>query len=311
METPELEQSTPSDTLNEDYLKSSDTDEGSSEKEHKDYLVRYIDDAKRLGLPLHIHIGVTALASLVCFMIWRFQTSYNIFEREWWFLYPVTSLTGSIYVHYYIHQKRWFSGIVAAAITVNIGCIIAWGFQQDDRRGGPGPFFIWPLFSSTMLLVFVYYLLVARSKYWHLIFHEYWLLNLFLFVAWLFFRHRQFPWFFGPLILTTMLYIWAKMLFLYKEKRFWVYSGVLVVGFGITAFVIWGFTWESWTKFLSIPFVVLCVAEVALYNYEENAAKKRTSNVWRVYKEPIVLQSIDTVNQEELPPNQHFVYNHT
>eukprot|EP01122_Echinamoeba_exundans_P009302 TRINITY_DN3250_c0_g1_i2.p1 TRINITY_DN3250_c0_g1~~TRINITY_DN3250_c0_g1_i2.p1 ORF type:complete len:205 (+),score=38.16 TRINITY_DN3250_c0_g1_i2:896-1510(+) len=115
------------------------------------------------------------------------------------------------------------------------------------------PWWIYPAIVSAMVLVPFYGKTrehLNLSDRYNLIWLEYWLLNLALFLTWANAIPLGHPWFFYPLILLAIPLIMFRVRVHYKETRIPVLVGIPLVMINLCCFLGWGFSESAWPWFI-------------------------------------------------------------
>ena len=95
--------------------------------------------------------------------------------------------------------------------------------SPDDR-----PWPIFPTFVSSLIYFTGHYFFgtpADKRRLIRLVLNLFWSINSFLFIVWVIYDQRSFPWFIFPLFTLSLPLILYRMRFIHKEARQWPYVG--------------------------------------------------------------------------------------
>jgi len=234
-----------------------------------DFLHRPIDAVQRLTMDLKIHLGVASFVCGLCFIIWHYTTLSPIFYIWWWifpFFFFGLTLTGHFY---YKAGDLMFRGVVVLVIEVNLMLFVTDGLTQ---LGGFPRWFFYVWGSTAAIGVFIYYFKFnTQEPRVTMVFYEYVIINVVLFLAWLSTDWpRPFPWFLIPACLLAIPTVIFYMRDVYGESRWWLYVIVTLIFLNLMCFFIWGFTTVPWPWFLLVFFPSGAIIGFLFFRYRND-----------------------------------------
>lgn len=218
-----------------------------------DFYHKPMEHLERIGLAFKIHAAVGLGVTVLCFFIWHWTTYGN---AVWWWIFPAGFFGTTCVLHWHFSQGHIFEGVATSAILINVMMYLTFVTLQHDF-----PWWIYPCLVSAMVLVPLWGKTresLNLSDRYNLIWLEYWLLNLTLFLTWANVLPLGHPWFFYPMILLAIPLVVYRIRTHYKETRIPVLVGIPLVMINLCFFIGWGFSDSPGPWFL-IP-LVICVA---------------------------------------------------
>jgi len=265
------------------------------------FIYQPYEKVKTLPLGLRIHLAIGISATLLCFFIWKW-TAHSINDSAWWWIFPMFAFALSVTVHKYIivdgatYRESIYKGVYIIIGILNLMLFFTNFLMQSNPH--PFPWFIYPLFASMMISLFIYHK-QNPDTYSVLKFlaHIYLLFNLLMFITWIF--NKGFPWFFYPLLILAypLLTLYVKKV--YKENRHSLFITILAVDISLICFITWVFT-DFWLPWFLIVWGVLGVGTFFLWR----SGNSSSGNYFQI--DPSFKSSQETTMQggNNQPPTQ-------
>jgi len=215
----------------------------------EDYVHRPVDAVQRMTMDLKIHlVAAGAICSLI-FLIWHY-TIPDPSTGFWWWIFPFFFFGLTLTGHFYFKAgDLLFRGVAVLVIEVNLMLFVTDGLTST---GGFPSWFFYCWGVSAAVGVAIYYWKFSSDPRITMVFYEYVIINVVLFLAWLSQFHRGFPWFLVPACLLAIPVVIFYMRDVYGEGRWWLYVVVTLVFINLMCILIWGFTAVPWPWFLLI-----------------------------------------------------------